>query len=433
MRFYYSYGTALFAEAHLLPHPSPDSVRILSLFRIVHDVLPFTQKGNPENEEFSADVIVEIEIKDSEGIIRERANWRKEITVDSYESTNSKKDYIFGVEEVAAKAGRYDLEFTLLSENGRRLARKTVRTETSGTYFKEPVISKPVFVNRTGENTLRPFIIENNISFRAKQPAIILNISYKKGSVKAYRYEITRLETEDRILQWNNDFQLSGLAEFEKDAFIDIPDRRLSNSLFLNIRENFEYRRLSGLRTGLLIIRLPENKIVPGKYRLSIKGREESDTLTYDFEVKWENMPLSLRSISYLRSADYAIDLMFYLLNEEEYDEMNSGSDSERFLKLLEYWKQHDPTPDTPYNEAMAEYFHRADYAYYNFKTLTVKDGAFTDRGKIYMLYGAPDKIENELGQKKSSEIWWYERLKKEFVFEIVSTGKYKLETINEL
>ena len=38
---------------------------------------------------------------------------------------------------------------------------------------------------------------------------------------------------------------------------------------------------------------------------------------------------------------------------------------------------------NTPYNEEMAEYFSRVDYAFYNFQTINQKDGAKTDRGKI--------------------------------------------------
>jgi GWxTD domain-containing protein len=80
----------------------------------------------------------------------------------------------------------------------------------------------------------------------------------------------------------------------------------------------------------------------------------------------------------------------------------------------------------------MAEFFRRVDAAEENFKTLTQKEGAKSDRGKIYILNGAPDKITNEVKDKSSLEIWHYDKLKTNYFFEIVSVGNYKLVKILE-
>jgi hypothetical protein len=55
-----------------------------------------------------------------------------------------------------------------------------------------------------------------------------------------------------------------------------------------------------------------------------------------------------------------------------------------------------------------------------------------TDRGKVYILYGPPSTIERKLVEKSSIEIWKYIELKKEFTFESISTGVYKLSKIVE-
>ena len=82
----------------------------------------------------------------------------------------------------------------------------------------------------------------------------------------------------------------------------------------------------------------------------------------------------------------------------------------------------------------MAEYFNRADYAFFNFKTIYEKDGAKTDRGKIYILYGAPDDVKNTMNEKgEAQEIWIYHKLRKQFTFETDKTDIIYLKEIKDL
>lgn len=72
-------------------------------------------------------------------------------------------------------------------------------------------------------------------------------------------------------------------------------------------------------------------------------------------------------------------------------------------------WKKFDPTPSTPFNELMAEFYRRADYSLLEFKSVSQPDGALTDRGKIYILYGPPTKIERSFSKDgRPIEVWTY-------------------------
>jgi hypothetical protein len=81
----------------------------------------------------------------------------------------------------------------------------------------------------------------------------------------------------------------------------------------------------------------------------------------------------------------------------------------------------------------MFEYFRRVDYAFFNFQSVSQKDGADTDRGKIYILNGKPGSVERNLVGDKSFELWTYEKMKKVYTFELVSNGNFKLTSIKDI
>src|SRR5690606_32582498 len=133
---------------------------------------------------------------------------------------------------------------------------------------------------------------------------------------------------------------------------------------------------------GILSIDLPSSNLSPGAYNLVLSDDNNKSEVEFKFELVWVDMPLSLRTPS------YAVKLMHYILTDDEYSQMETGDDENKAKKIMEYWKKHDPTKHTPFNEAMTEYFARADYAFFNYQTIQEKDGALTERGKIYILFG---------------------------------------------
>lgn len=57
----------------------------------------------------------------------------------------------------------------------------------------------------------------------------------------------------------------------------------------------------------------------------------------------------------------------------------------------------------------MAEFYRRADYASNEFRSVSQTDGALTDRGKVYLIYGKPDSIERSFSKDgRAIEIWTY-------------------------
>jgi GWxTD domain-containing protein len=177
----------------------------------------------------------------------------------------------------------------------------------------------------------------------------------------------------------------------------------------------------------LLKIDLRDSDIFPGRYEFELKRKSTGDEYSYTFDVIWMDKPYSLYT------PYYALKMMYYILEDEEYEQFNDGDDDYISRKIIEYWKHKDPTPETPYNEAMAEYFRRVDFAFFNLKDINEKDGAKTKRGMIYILHGEPDAVEDTIKDKVTTLKWRYNKLGQEFVFTSNDGSEYKLIKINDI
>jgi GWxTD domain-containing protein len=182
--------------------------------------------------------------------------------------------------------------------------------------------------------------------------------------------------------------------------------------------------REGDLNYGLININLPIDDLVPGEYELKVVEDKSNDTMKYSFEVLWEEMPVSLQK------PKFALESMYYILKDDEYKKMQDAREDDYSFEIWKWWKKEDPTPATVYNESMAEYFKRVDYALFNLKSMSEPNGVKSDRGKIYILYGPPSGNERRLSDNKAYEVWRYDHLKKMFIFETLSNDIYKLVEI---
>jgi len=100
-----------------------------------------------------------------------------------------------------------------------------------------------------------------------------------------------------------------------------------------------------------------------------------------------------------------------WIISREERDLFETLSDPFEKLAFVEsFWRRRDLTPDRPPNETREEHARRFAYAVQNFGAGT--PGWATDRGKIYILLGAPNAIDrNPAGRtafERPSEVWTY-------------------------
>ncbi len=156
--------------------------------------------------------------------------------------------------------------------------------------------------------------------------------------------------------------------------------------------------------------------LVPGDYFLKVRLDYQGENLAEReeaFQVKW-----SLQSL--LRNDfDYALSQLKYVLKKDEKKALEQTPDSLREQAFEDWWKSKDPTPSSPENEFREEYYRRIRYANQYYSTVN-REGWQSDRGMIYIRYGAPDDIDNhpfELG-RKPYQVWYYFTQRRTFVFE---------------
>jgi GWxTD domain-containing protein len=192
-----------------------------------------------------------------------------------------------------------------------------------------------------------------------------------------------------------------------------------SSGLFYSLSPSDDPQR------GVVLLTFPATQLPLRRFKLTATlsvGQSKRETTKF-FRIVWPDMPISLRDV------DYAIDALRYIVSEQKLDSLNSGSFEARRDNLEQFWRQRDPDPKTAYNEVMAQYYRRVDYAAKAYGTLREPDGSKTDRGKVYILHGPPSKTQRSLDPDRGfREVWTYDTLGKEFVFADRSkSGNYTL------
>ncbi|MFC2141308.1 GWxTD domain-containing protein [Acidobacteriota bacterium] len=104
------------------------------------------------------------------------------------------------------------------------------------------------------------------------------------------------------------------------------------------------------------------------------------------------------------------VDAAYILTPKEREVFLQLQSDQERDIFINAFWKQRDPTPGTPANEFKTEHHRRIAYANEFLGRETTRPGWMTDRGRIYILLGAPLDISRSEGETfvYPTQIWSY-------------------------
>ena len=158
-----------------------------------------------------------------------------------------------------------------------------------------------------------------------------------------------------------------------------------------------------------------ERKILKeGDYLLiyTINAANQKVQVKKKFSVIWYEKPI------YLYDLELAIQPLVHIISKEEFKHIQNLSDTDLKVWFDDFWKKKDPEPETPYNEIQQEFYGRvlqADRQYSDNNT----DGWKSDRGKAFILYGQPDRIEEHhyLTNAKPYEIWYFDSLNKKLVF----------------
>lgn len=170
-------------------------------------------------------------------------------------------------------------------------------------------------------------------------------------------------------------------------------------------------------------------KYSSGKYSLNINVKDSLDNIVasklknfYVYNPHKKADLVENRKLSYITSefgilseeeCDHYFEAAQYISAQSEIDlyETLVGEDSKRKF-LFEFWRKRDIIPETEINEYKEEYMARLDYVNSNYGHRH-KKGYKTDRGRVALVYGIPDRVEsrNNENEYKPYEIWYYDRI----------------------
>lgn len=416
-------GERLYAHVMVVPRQGADSADLLVSFRVAHDVLNFTRVTDASNNagNFWAEFTLSVEVRDSIGVIRSRTRFKDTAYVNTYEESIDRTGMHRGSCRVGIAPGRFRVMLETLSQ---RDANK--RSVALPTVFYTPLAQQlrvPGFIGtERKENamwSLEPLVFNSNVPFGSKPCVAVFMTGDSAGA--QYDFIVRQLPYGPKDIRWWVDADYSGTVRSRTDVTVrGLLESNASARLLLTTPSSGPY--------GLVTVPIDAPQLVPGNYIVRLARRGGRDTIELPFQVQWELMPQSLRTLS------YALESLVYVCPAEQLDSLKDGSDVQNRERLMSWWRRSDPTPETAYNERLAEYYRRVDHASIAFTSAIEPDGVFTDRGKVYILFGRPSRIEKKLSRTGASiETWTYRSgVRKTYEFEINNDGVFKLTTISD-
>lgn len=352
----------------------------------------------------------------------------------SQTSTNCEIYYSMPISELNFKeiSGKFTAEFPIILK---------IFDESTNELFKEELQK---IVNVSDPDAEEEFSdIQRVVLSSGRAYNITLEVVSKKG-------ETLKAETTIVSREWSDDLMLSDiqvshtlLNTFEENRFVKnsyklIPFPRkifdkkryllasycelygleMDSILITYIIEGIEdrkdtvYNEYYGVISDKMAIPMIFNVLgyPPGEYNLKLIARNDDEVTVASNSFLIKEVEEIAKAIIPDSIIDY-VSFINYLATPREINDLNSLSREGKVLFLLKFWNRRDPDPVTKENEALNEFVKRVKFADINFSMGSKgRKGRFTDQGRIYIKYGAPDDIVRRTFQMESEPyiIWHY-------------------------
>lgn len=416
-----------------LPGDNEKSVKFVSVFSLSYSYLPFKKMNQHRSgKQFYSPVSVSLEMfksdnpkskKNKENISVEglepagRSFWSDTAMAETYKKSQSNKEFITGHLSVNLQPGSYNYVLQLKrgdQSDSRTSKTQVVNIESYDAMKVGNVIIGEKLVADGPTDRLQLTSMGNNVEYAKDFYALAYIPNYDENAsytLKVHSLNVTEGDTSKEGQTFSKQLNSN---EIRTKLHPSIANANSKNYLNLNASDQgYAYA----------LVEIPNSKFPNSFYRLVIEKEGQKGPVSEGkFRSLWIDMPASLYSL------DVAVDMLHYIADEKTMDRLSSGTKAEREEKFREYWKKRDPTPDTEFNELMAEYYRRIDYAYENFSTENMI-GYNSDQGEIYIKFGPPKNIERKYPTEgPTTEIWTYPNRK--FIFR-ATTGFGDFELVS--
>ncbi|MFQ6605146.1 MAG: GWxTD domain-containing protein [Fidelibacterota bacterium] len=370
-------------KAFPVAHVHKDSIRVVSLIEIPYTSIQFLKKGKT----FYADLEVTIVIKGKEKQFQ-RFIWQEHIEADSYLETVSlnrkrafSKSLIVPIEPLVIVGEIIDQSVNQSGVQEYELLMHKIQSLPK-VYPPIPMVNLP---GNWGFGPDKYPLISTIYAERAESLFVFIS-GYISSPTSQLRVKVTHNESQ----LWETEYTVNRV----EDSFYQL-------------------------------VNLPRDIIKKVNINISaeISDDGKSDESQSPLKIRQKGMS------QYISDISSALEQMNYILTQEEKKKLKHVSDEEKEDMFFQFWVARDPTPNTPFNELMDEFFKRVSFANERFSGF--QPGWKTDMGMIYILMGPPDEVEryNNPSGRNSYEVWYYHRLNEQFVFvDINGFGDYRLD-----
>lgn len=433
----------LFFDFFLLPGNTDQSINLVSVYSFSYRYLPF-KKGNQASsgkdvsKTFFSPINLNMEVFESneeqlrkkgrdisvEGLESAgRSFWEDTAYAETYEESQSELKFLQGNINLDLTPGIYS--YVLQMKRGERSDPRLSRTQAVRiTSYPEMERGNILLGSDFTEDQFTLMSMGKNVKYGEDFYALAYLPNYDSNA--EYNATVSGLEMRGEIEFGSLDVADQKVNETKTVYNQKISAEDIRTGLKPSLAQNKSKENileLSSTDNGFTyaLIKIPNSTFPTSFYRLSIhKGDNPEPASQTIFQSMWIDMPRSLLSL------DVSIDMLHYIINEKTMDQIDSGSREVREQKFRDFWEKRDPSPKTEYNELMAEYYRRIDYAYQNFTTDNTI-GYESDQGEIYIKFGPPENTERKFPTNGSTvEIWTYPN--RQFVFRATTGfGDFKL------
>ncbi|HEX7071207.1 MAG TPA: GWxTD domain-containing protein [Rhodothermales bacterium] len=420
-----------YVDAFVLP--APDGGEAHFVVRIPNSLLVFKREREPlAGSPFVARVELTVQVRSGENLVAERS-WRVAHTAESYEVSTSRSHDLVGRIPIALPPGDYSYRVLLGEESGDvfPLATRVLRVPA----FANGAVGTPMPVVARSAAAFTPSALGGNLPYGG-EGSFLVPVTLSEGeSAEALEYVIWRLpetvkgearrapaRVEDaRRLQWEG----VRAEDLDLEKAVRVTEGAVSRSDWIayaptsarDASTDVSVRIAGGSTSTAFLVPIEVDDVSDAgtRYALEVRLRDAAPAsrTVVPFSFHWRDMPIALHD------AETAIRLLSFIESEGRIRELLQGSAADREAAFLEYWSERDPTPETPFNELMAEYYRRIDHAALTYRTGggPVPDGLRTDQARVYIVHGPPGHVDRAFPPSGGVEETWTYDDGRRFVF----------------
>lgn len=367
---------------------TPGKTKVDVLIEVPYSNIQFVKSGNLYKGEYSVDLRFMDENKSN---IIDEIIWDEKVQLNNFEQTLSSSAIMVSLKSTLLVPGNYHLSCYIQDKDSKKSAK---------------VEFNPVIRSFTDSLDISDIILVSHIIQNVNGTSIVPNIS-----------KIVTSQTKELP------FYLEIYSDKDREVFLEYSINELQSNRNFN---NMISKKLSAGK-NFIFERFSNMNFLLGEYELVVKIKDENWTdikrRGKKFKSAYADLPASIMNL------DKAVDQMIYITSTPQLDSIqNATTFEEKLNRFLKFWELKDPTPGSPNNEAMNEYYRRVKYSNTHFKSYF--EGWKSDMGWIYIMLGPPDYVGRHPMDldSKPYEVWEYYDIRRSFTFvDETGFGHYRL------